>query len=454
MTKRLINIHQLWILLVFFVGCGDSKNEQQQSYNNFQASLEIYEKNIQIRAANLQSNGLLIPAEEDIKTAVWIYQNNNGSGLLYMNTNQTQKVYNFAKGVSVGDDLLIPADGDLSGNNPVRVLKIDKNTGREITGEIQIAPPSMVTFLQSATHNQAFDPQSNTSLQTEAFFRIIFSQASHSYTSNAALGLYRNVIDRILQNRTSYVTLSSIYWSTQNGPTSSSASYSPYNPTVSPPVRFLDGKINMGIGLHPKDGLSEPINVYLEQSATSFLNPQTVNDALVIIDLNLDELTSMVSSYQSYDMDSTQWQNLPPVGAYNPYHNPHYDPHGTNLYNFNPSYGYSYGNTYGNIPRYSSANGRISSLDSSDIVSSLTNKSLNPFNMMFNFSSSQYSASIAFQVSHLAPLNTSQTQGISMISGIHQRNAINNIVNSLSNDNNNRNPLSWLAWPFKKILGR
>ena len=468
--KYLTNRLCLLILCLMSVSCGNGKSDKLTDHSNLQAMLQAYEREIQARMMDLRNRGLLIPAEPDIQTAVWTYSNNSGTGFLQMNTDQGQSVYNLAKAIRFDGASIIPAEEDLVNldKDQFRVLRINKNKRGEITGEIQIAPANVIAQIQDSILPKASEPMS---LQTEAFFRISFSRGRYSYAFSDTLNIYKMLIDRVLQNREAYVTISSLYWDGkgQDGltvnPSFTDSRMDPFlmapqtGPSFLTPQTSLTGKVNMGISLHSLNGSLEPIHIYLEQSAINFLNPQALNDALVIVDLRLDEMN--FNNSQFYNNDPYLMHSSPfDRGMYQgpaPYNRNSYTNRGSIPYNQIPPYmsdpNYAFGNDPASI--LNGSDGRLSSLNSLDLISSLKGKTLNPLHLTFEFSHSEdMSVRGTFQAFGLTSLEVSQTGGRPMISGIN-KNTLSHFVNGVVDGvEKGGNPLSYLIWPFLKLLGK
>lgn len=486
--------YKIYPILVFLtlLGCGQDKN--QTSYSDLQADMASYLQDIQSRGASLFREGLLASADENVKKTVWRYSSDHGRTTLQLNRNNHSATYNFANAVTLGgqgNNMLLASDEHLanalglSESGHFMVLQITSQSGSEIRGQMQLAPKGLLVAIKNALGSGILNLPRESLPMTQAFFRLAFSRANYSYTSQG-LSIYQNMVDNILSNRQAYVTMASLHWMGNAQSNALPPSAPSHSPAAQPlPGISLEGKINMGINMYAQANLSDSINVYLEQYADQFLIPEAIGDAQVIVEMYLQQ-----QSYQNHRNFNTNTlgpnnrpglvppyqmspQNGPYFGPNNPRNPQHYgnprwnnqnlmpygDPRrndygmpGAMGYPSNPyanpssrlggNFSFNFGRPSGGLssagsPLNSLSGGNFSSLDSSDFVGRLAFKSLKPFRCGFEFSHNSFSsARISLQISDLTAFQPSG--GILLISGVHRTNLIGQISDFIKPNTHNQ----------------
>ncbi len=338
-----------YLLLGFYIllmGCAESSQEGAD-YSNFTGELSQYEREIQSTADHLYTNGRIVSADSNVRNILWTmtWDSTRNKPVLQMHIGNETKTYNFANRVLIGgrSAFIVPSQEDLRGlgnnqSNYVRVLQIN-NSMQEIRGSILLADNSMFAEIRNALTTQS--PLINNTASTEAFFRLTFARAAHSYSYLSAAPQVQELLDPIMQERQVYIVISSLHWARRSGniPSSNTGalntnnifnrdsgvlSYLPQGDAIREGFSYFDttsyatgnsdvtleGKIDFYADLYSVvDTRYRVINLHFKQSARDFHNPGQFQNVNVLLAINYKHKDASVVNLRS----TLRRKNLAPL---------------------------------------------------------------------------------------------------------------------------------------------
>ena len=333
---RFVLLLLLIIASLLFSGCGLQNDEP--NINNVMGAMNQYERQIQQDIFQLHNSNRLIPASPDIRDMTWLLVWDIGGDIsIETSTGRENKTYNFSDAIKRNGTYILAAQSDLSNpeslpdNETFRILEVQHSL-QEITGRILRADKQMMILIKDALISQTAFIE-NTA-PTEAFFRLNFARATHSYsiiTSNSQQA--RMMTDQLLQGRQAYVFISNLYWAGIGANTSISlpggidfslnGNNSPIGLSRNVPTPFpsrhtnshlnspIQGKVDVSIDLVSLTDVEHDnriINIFFQQTAIDFQNPGQVQGVNVI--LTTDSNDQNISDFGSIHL---RRKNLNPL---------------------------------------------------------------------------------------------------------------------------------------------
>ena len=302
-----------------FIGCG-SQNDIPD-INNVMGAINQYEQGILEEIPQLQNSNRLVSANSDIRDMTWLLVwDESGDILIETSTDSEDKVYNFADAIKRNGTYVLASRSDLnnpenlSENETFRVLEFEYSL-QEVKGRILRADKQMMIYMRDAVTNQTAFTENTAPV--EAFFKLSFARATHSYSIDSNSQEATTLIDQLMQGRQAYVFISNLYWTGINsglslpgldlglnrgnnylGPSgnmSFSRSTTPSNSGIS-----LEGKVDVSIDLLSlTDSDYRIINIFFQQSARDFQHPNQLEgvDVVLTLDSSDQDLSDFGSVY-------------------------------------------------------------------------------------------------------------------------------------------------------------
>ena len=311
-----------------FIGCGVQNHNIPGTYNIMNDSISSpYEQEILRDLSQLYNTNRIISASPDIKDMTWLLVwDTNGEISIETNTSSEDKVYKLADAITRNGNFILASQSDLS--NPeglpeeetFRVLEFE-HSSTEIKGRVLRANKQTILQIRDAIISQTAFTE-NTA-PTEAFFRLTFARATHSYSINSN-NLDNTAINQLLQDKQAYVFISNLYWTNINTNTSLNGvditfnhnNKNNYGNNFGSPTSFyrpntpnfrLDGNVDVSIDLvsstedteDMEDNDHQIINIFFRQPAREFLDSRQIEDVKVVLttDSDNEEFSNLSSIY-------------------------------------------------------------------------------------------------------------------------------------------------------------
>ena len=295
-------------------------------------SINQYEQWLQTEIFQLRNTNRLISANSDIKDMTWLLVWDIGGEIsIETSTNSEDKVYNFANAIRRNNTFILASESDLNNSEGLpedqtfRVLELERSL-REVKGRILRVSKQTLIRMKDAIISQA--PFIENTAPVEAFFKLTFARATHSYFINTNSQNAQAMADPILRNRQAYVFISHLYWTGINTSTSlpgvgitwnqgnsgnpfGLSRNTPYPRNTQYPYSrntidsnlgvTLNGKVDVSIDLLSLTETDEHriINIFFQQTARDFQNPYRVEGVKVILttDSNDEDLSRFGNIY-------------------------------------------------------------------------------------------------------------------------------------------------------------
>ena len=311
----------LFLLISYLaISCGTQDNIP--NINNVMGSINQYEQSLQGEIFQLRNANRLISANSDIRDMTWLLVwDISGEISIETSTNSESKTYNLANAIKRNGTFLLPSQSDLNNpeglpeNGTFRVLEFEYSL-REIKGRIlRVGRQTLLHMKDAITSHSAY---TENTAPVEAFFKLTFARATHSYFINSNSQNAKGMVDQLLRNRQTYVFISHLYWTGINTSTSlpgvpgvgisfnrgnssgnnfglsTNTPSNPYNRlnTTTPYLdTTLNGKVDVSIDLLSLTESDENriINIFFQQTARDFQNPYQVEGVRVILTTNSND---------------------------------------------------------------------------------------------------------------------------------------------------------------------
>ena len=307
-------------LLISYLSMSCGTQDNIPNINNVMGSINQYEQWLQAEIFRLRNANRLISANSDIRDMTWLLVWDIGGEIsIETSTKSESKTYNLANAIKRNGTFLLPSQSDLNNpeglpeNETFRVLEFEYSL-REIKGRILRVGKQTLIYMKDAITSQTVFIENTAPV--EAFFKLTFARASHSYFINSNSQNAQAMVDQQLRNRQTYVFISHLYWTGIN----TSASIpgvpgvgisinrgnsgnnlglrnTPYNndPRLNTTTPYLDstlsGKVDVSIDLLSLTETDEHriINIFFQQTARDFQNPRQVEGVRVILSTNSND---------------------------------------------------------------------------------------------------------------------------------------------------------------------